>query len=289
VRCPAGPSLVVESQLFARAAPHHLHFVRVVAPGARSAHQLLTEGRRSVELALSTAPPTTGLSAWLGLGMHHVLTGHDHLAFLLALLVGAAGLGALVWTLTGFTLGHALTLGLAALGHLRADTRLVEALIGLSIVVVCVENAWAQSVRGRAWLPVTLVAALVTGALAVPGSPRVTLAAMALSVACSFGLLTRGAPATTWRALLAGTFGLVHGLGFASALGEHALPSTELLPALLGFNLGVEAGQVLAVGLVWSALALLSARRPTLRPRALVLTNAAVCAAGVYWTLTRLG
>lgn len=288
LRCPAAERLSIETQLLARISPRHLHFARVLGAGERPTHHLLTEGRRSVELALSAAEPSVGFGAWLVLGVEHVLTGYDHLAFLLVLLVGATGLGALAWTLSGFTLGHALTLALASLGLLRAQIGLVEALIGLSIVVVAVENAWLRSEGARRSLPLALVVALSAGALLGAPEHRAALLAVALCVACGFGLRARGAPPIASRALLAGGFGLIHGLGFASALGEHGLPEGEVVSALVGFNLGVELGQLGAAALAWFALGLLWARRSALHARALDLVNGAACAAGVYWTLTRL-
>ncbi|MEL7165356.1 MAG: HupE/UreJ family protein [Pseudomonadota bacterium] len=71
-----------------------------------------------------------------------------------------------------------------------------------------------------------------------------------------------------WRPVIVFGFGLLHGLGFASVLGEYGLPDGAFLPALIGFNIGVELGQLTVIALM--ALALLLG---TLAARAARLTG----------------
>ncbi|WP_127579551.1 HupE/UreJ family protein [Paenibacillus koleovorans] len=92
-------------------------------------------------------------SAWYSfflLGMHHILTGYDHLLFLLALLLRKQPLLDYVKIATAFTLAHSLTLTLAVLGWNPMPGKLVEILIALSIVYVAVENMMGWN-RGRRW------------------------------------------------------------------------------------------------------------------------------------------
>jgi hypothetical protein len=83
-------------------------------------------------------------------------------------------------------------------------------------------------------------------------------------------------------------FGLVHGFGFAGVLSEMELPTARLVPALFGFNAGVELGQLAAVALVWPVLAAV-ARASPLRwgPRISVLGSAAICGLGLFWFVSR--
>jgi hypothetical protein len=150
--------------------------------------------------------------AYGALGVEHLLTGFDHLLFVVGLLAIVRGGRALVVTLTAFTLGHSLTLAAATLGWLRFDPALAELGIAVSLVAV---------------------------ALAMLQPPAVP------------GLFARR------PALLALGFGLLHGLGFAGAMAGIGLPQRELVPALLAFNLGIEAGQlaVVAAALVLARLA----------------------------------
>jgi hydrogenase/urease accessory protein HupE len=101
------------------------------------------------------------LRAFVGLGAVHVFGGIDHVLFVIVLLVAAAiatetqslrhGLYAVAGVVTGFTLGHSVTLILAGLELVRLDTRLTESVIALSIVVVGVENVLARRIRWRFW------------------------------------------------------------------------------------------------------------------------------------------
>jgi hypothetical protein len=164
--------------------------------------------RPQLELSARAPHDVLGaLRAFIALGIEHIWLGWDHLAFLLGLLWLVAGRRSLLYTVTAFTLGHSVTLILAALGYTALPAPPTEALIALSIAFVAAEAVQ----RERAG--------------------RIGLAARA-----------------PW--LVAGAFGLLHGLGFASALAELNLTRAELPLALLGFNLGVELGQLVFVALV---------------------------------------
>lgn len=186
----------------------------------------------------SALRPVLADYGWLGI--EHILGGFDHLCFVLALALLVESRRRLIATITAFTLAHSVTLALTALGFLAIPIAPVEAMIALSIVLVC-----AECVRpGDSW--------------------------------------TRRAP---W--LVAFAFGLLHGFGFASALLEVGLPKARLPAALLGFNLGVELGQLLVV-LVFLGLGSLAARSHLLRswtPKTLVYAMGGVAA---FWSIDRV-
>lgn len=89
--------------------------------------------------------------AFLKLGVEHIGTGYDHLAFLLGLLLAAPTLKALVGIVTCFTLAHSLTLALATLGVINPPAQAVEVAIALSVAWVGIENVVTEKVRFR-WL-----------------------------------------------------------------------------------------------------------------------------------------
>ena len=162
---------------------------------------------------------TTSLR-YLRLGVEHILAplaGADHLLFVLGLILLVGDLRTLLWCITAFTLGHSLTLAAATLDLLRLSGPPVEILIALSIVFLARELA--QSVTFPA-------------DLANPKARR-----------------SHGGSA----ALLALSFGLLHGLGFASALADAGLPTGQRALALLSFNAGVEVGQLIWV-IAWLPL-----------------------------------
>lgn len=173
------------------------------------------------------------------LGVEHILSGFDHLLFVVSLLFLVGFSRRLVATITAFTLAHSLTLAASALGALSLRPPPVEATIALSIMLVAVE-----ALHGR-------------------------------------DTLTR-----RWPALVAFLFGLVHGLGFAGALAEIGLPARHANIALVTFNLGVEAGQLLVVGAC--GLLVLALRRLPRRELARQLALYAIGSIAAYWTLSRL-
>ena len=129
----------------------------------------------------------------------------------------------------------------------------------------------------------------VTLALAVLGLvrpvPWLVEGVIALSIVAAAGenLLSHGTRGASVRAMYAAGFGLVHGFGFAGALGEVGLPREVLGWALAGFNIGVEIGQM-AIVLVTVPLLMKIGRRE----QVVKYGSMAIMAAGLYWTVTRL-
>jgi len=88
---------------------------------------------------------------YLRLGVLHILTGFDHLLFVLGLVLLVSGWRRLVWTITAFTLGHSVTLALATLDIVSFSSRVMEALIALTIFAVAVELVRDAKERGS-WM-----------------------------------------------------------------------------------------------------------------------------------------
>ncbi len=292
VACTDTGRLALVSEVLQEVAPSHLHFAKI--RGAHVTERVLTSSAPRWELpAASEAKPVIGSSvgAYLKLGIEHIATGSDHLVFLLGLLLLAAGAREVILIVTGFTAAHSITLGLAALGRVEPEAAAVEALIGLSIALVALENSWLLGSRPGVLPPLAALSlAAFAGAawLGVGAIPPAAYAGLALFVACYFGLLARSPRPARLRFAVAFCFGLVHGFGFAGVLSEFALPQGRLLPALLGFNLGVELGQ-LAIVAAFFAFTALAARfvRGNARTLAREVANAAVCGLGVYWWVSR--
>lgn len=175
---------------------------------------------------------------FLILGIEHILTGYDHLAFLLALLIAGGSLRHNAKIITSFTVAHSLTLALATFGLVNVHPAIVEPLIAASIVFVGLENLFHRRLAAR-WL--------------------VTF-----------------------------SFGLVHGLGFASTLRELGIGGFGVRAAipLLSFNFGVELAQITIAALVLPLVWRLE-QRPTFALRHVPALSLLITMAGVYWLLTR--
>jgi hypothetical protein len=286
VACDGPPDAIV-TRLFADVAPSHLHFARVVDRGRVTERVLAADDPGWPLDRRAAAPAGSSFIDYVRLGIDHIRTGYDHVAFVLALLLLAGSLGEVATIVTAFTVAHSLTLAAAVLGFVHPEPVAVEALIGFSIALVAAENGWLLAGRDRAtmWL---VTGALVVAAIASPAAvSTVTLLALALFAGCHFGLLARSTRPERLRALVAFGFGLVHGFGFAGVLAEMDLPRSRLVPALLGFNVGVELGQLAVVTIGWLALTTMERRAPGARRRIAEIGSAAICGLGLFWFVTR--
>ncbi|MCS6798773.1 MAG: HupE/UreJ family protein [Myxococcota bacterium] len=221
-----------------------LHEALVRSPAGAT---VLRRGRQVLELGdAPSALRTAGV--FLLEGGLHLVTGYDHVLFLLSLLLGAgpvaARLGArraardVVLVVTAFTLGHSVTLALSALDVVVLPAILVEPVIAASIAVVALWNYFRPERRGP--LPV-----------------------------------------------VAGVFGLVHGFGFSSVLRELALSPGERVLAAAAFNVGIELAQILVVVLCAWPLAW-AGRQSWYRPVVLRTGSLLIAAVAVVWVVTRL-
>jgi len=291
VGCPDDGPRTVESSLLLDVAPSHLHFVRVRWPGRPAVEKVLTGDAPAWAL---DADPTaasrgdgagTSVADYIALGVEHIVSGPDHLAFVVALLLLAGTLRDMVMLVTSFTIAHSMTLALAVIGFIEPEVPVAGALIGYSIALVGVENAWLVSGKGR-WLPPLAVAAILAMAGLGSAVPFQALVGLALFTACHLALLARSRRPARLRAAVAFAFGLVHGFGFAGVMMNLDLTNVGLAPALFGFNLGVEIGQLAVLALVGP---LLLAVRRSRRASAWVVDvgSAAATCLGSFWFVTR--
>jgi HupE / UreJ protein len=140
--CPAGRGrLEGDARYLERLGAAHTQLLQIFLDGAEFDRVLQAESPGfTVDAA---APASSTALRFFGLGVEHIFTGGDHLAFLLALLLLGGSLGTLVRIVTAFTVAHSLTLALAALGVLTLSPRIVEPLVAASIAAVAAENLWA--------------------------------------------------------------------------------------------------------------------------------------------------
>lgn len=246
-------TLAITYDLFFDIDPGHDAALRVIVPGQDPADTILVADANRFVWDLAEPPPS-GALAFIRAGVHHVATGLDHVAFVLALLIAvvivgggggwqrralAPSLRATAVLVSAFTLAHSLTLIAAALGWVSLPAQLVECAIAASIAWTAAAAAIRPGARGG-W-------------------------------AVAFG------------------FGLMHGLGFARML-TPLLPPGDVIVPLLCFNVGVELAQltivVVALPLTWllaRAIGAAAYRRYALPALAAVLGGL-----GLVWLIERL-
>ena len=112
--------------------------VSVTSPSGKTITAVLRPSAPSMVLGLS-GPKGLSTPAYLRLGFEHILTGFDHLLFVLGLLLLVGTNWTIIKTVSAFTVAHSITLALAALGLVQVPSALTEALIALSIIFVAYE------------------------------------------------------------------------------------------------------------------------------------------------------
>ena len=294
-RCADERELWIRSDAFYDLVPSHTDFARIQDSEGNFFEQLLTRDRREVAVtgsAAQNALQNAGLLKFIQMGMMHIFTGVDHMSFMLGLVLISRRVRDLLFVVTGFTIGHSLTLGLAVTGILRPDGQYIDALVALTIALIGAENIGDSTHHP---LPVALglggllCAMALAKLLGVPINLPLTLLIGGAIFAASYLLMTgQMRDAARVRLLVTLVFGLIHGFGFAANLLEMRLPQGRLAELLVGFNLGVEVGQVTVV-LGALLLARLCVRLHCGVPRPLFTDLAAsfLVGEGLYWFLGR--
>ncbi|WP_328527223.1 HupE/UreJ family protein [Nocardioides sp. NBC_00368] len=235
----------------------------------------------------------TRLLDFFVLGAEHLLFGIDHILFLVALIVGSRRPRDILLAATAFTAAHSVTFVLASLGLVSVPAAIVEPVIALSIAAVAAWHVWGSWRDGRpggsAPSPET------SGGVGPASSAQAGEGAVALAVRTS----TEAAPRTagSWASRVSGEkvrlavvfgFGLIHGLGFAGALGIDEPFSWRLLVSLLVFNLGIEVVQMVVIALAFPVLLVLRRRQPVIGWWLGVAAATGVAVVGLVWFVQRV-
>jgi hydrogenase/urease accessory protein HupE len=217
--------------------------LRVEWLDGRTLQTILRPGQPWVDIAASQSRWEV-VGAYVVEGIRHILSGVDHLLFVLGLLLIVGSGWMLLKTITAFTVAHSITLTMATLGYANVPAPPVECAIALSILFLGPEIVRVQ----------------------------------------------RGETSFTIRHpwVVAFTFGLLHGFGFATAMTSAGLPRQDLPLALLSFNVGVELGQLGFVAVVLAMEYSFHALRVRWPRWVAMIPGYAVGTAGAFWTIQRV-
>lgn len=235
--------------------PIHQTFVNIYEETALKHQAILDATRQTADYYAGTVQGRLSVvRTFVVSGIEHILIGPDHILFLIGLLLLGGTLKRLALIVTAFTIGHSITLSLAALDLVSPPAQFVEPLIALTIVVVGADNV---------------------------------LVLRPFDSASASGRLAQGT-ATDIRAWLAAGFGLIHGFGFAYVLKQIGLPQAALGWSLFAFNVGVEVGQLLIVAVVASLLLLVRRQSAAAAHSVALAGSVAVILVGLYWFVERV-
>ena len=288
----------IQNNVFFDKDPSHSHIARLESEGNLSTEKLFTNEARNwkIENGLSSKQNTKSSSFkdYISLGIKHISTGYDHLAFLFGLLLLNQRFKTLLLAITGFTLGHSLTLSLAALNYVKPVSGFIEALIGFTIALVGFEFLLRQSRQSLNYInPLICVLSLFFLLYFFISDGRYILGILGLFLftICYLTLVSKNF-SYFFSLFIASIFGLIHGFGFGGFLFEIGFSEENLLKALFGFNLGVEIGQLLAIGLfliIGLAIIQLNSRHQKyIKSYINPILATVLVSLGTYWFLDRI-
>ncbi len=293
-KCPTAAALQIHSAAFFDLVSSHTNFAQVQnADTGEFTEQLITNEHQDVDVTGGEENRLKSASflEFIHMGVMHIFTGVDHMSFLLGLVLISRRLRDLVFVVTGFTIGHSLTLALAVTGVIRPHAEYIDALVALTIALIGAENVAVQTRRpgfAAAAVGGALLLVAVMGWLGFGGLPSLLLLGAGLFTANYLMISGRLVEAGRLRMVITLVFGLIHGFGFAADLLQMQLPTKRLAELLVGFNLGVEIGQltlVIAVTLLVLALSKLKLAPP--RPIVVDVASAFLVGLGVFWFVSR--
>ena len=283
----------INTAIFFNQDPTHSHIARYIYSSDLSIEKLFTSQTRVwnlKDIKLEKNTVNSSFKEYVLLGMKHISTGYDHLAFLLGLLLLNQGIRRLLLAITGFTLGHSLTLSLAVVDLVRPVGSFVEALIGYSIALLGLEflirrrkDSSVYIYSAASFLALFLLLYLVF----FKGSFTLGLFGLFLFSICYF-ILVKDDRSIFFSLIIASIFGLIHGFGFGGFLFEVGFSEDNLLRALFGFNLGVEAGQIMAIILFLSSFYVLKKLKIMNQSYSNPILATFLVSLGTYWFVYRI-
>ncbi len=293
--CKGPEGIAIRSSAFFDIVPTHVTYAQVITDSGDFISQILTPEQQTLELSSASGESplqSAGFFTYILMGIDHIYTGYDHQAFILALVLLSSRLRDLIFVITGFTIGHSISLSLAVTGLLRPHAEYIDSLVGLTIALIAAENiADAAKRRGTVALAfggLMAAFAVAHGAFGLPGLPFYLVLGAAIFAANYMMLAGFMKDAARIRLVVTLIFGTIHGFSFAANLLEMRLPTGRLAELLIGFNIGVEIGQLLVVGIILSIIAVLTRLNLTL-PRAVTVDvlSAVLVGLGLYWFVSR--
>jgi len=292
--CADAKGISIHSSAFFDLVPTHVTYAQIVTDKGEFISQLLTPAQQTLALSSATGEsPLQNASFWtyIGMGIDHIFTGYDHQAFILGLVLLSRRIRDLVFVVTGFTVGHSISLSLAVTGVLRPHAEYIDSLVGLTIALIAAENI-AETAHRRGTIALAfggiLLAFVLASFFGIVGLPLYLIVGGAIFAANYMMMAGFMTDAARIRLVVTLIFGTIHGFSFANNLLEMRLPTGRLAQLLVGFNVGVEIGQLAVVAVLLGIVAILTRLKLTLpRPITVDVLSGILIGLGLYWFVSR--
>ena len=253
--CPSNKEIKIINNALFNLVQSHIHIARIYIDNNLYTEKALFFNDQSIDLNEEKENNSFSNSFYkfFSLGLDHILSGYDHLLFILGLLLLVTNLKRLLLVITGFTIGHSLTLSLSVINIIQVKSSLVEALIGYTIMFVGLEYLYKENNDHRVsmiFITTLSLLLLIFGNLINPNFPYFLILGILLFSLGYFYLLKNLNSENNLLSIITIIFGLIHGFGFGGFLLGSKISSENIFSGLLGFNLGVEVGQIIFVLLI---------------------------------------
>ena len=253
--CPSNKEIKIINNALFNLVQSHIHIARIYIDNNLYTEKALFFNDQSIDLNEEKENNSFSNSFYkfFSLGLDHILSGYDHLLFILGLLLLVTNLKRLLLVITGFTIGHSLTLSLSVINIIQVKSSLVEALIGYTIMFVGLEYLYKENNDHRVsmiFITTLSLLLLIFGNLINPNFPYFLILGILLFSLGYFYLLKNLNSENNLLSIVTIIFGLIHGFGFGGFLLGSKISSENIFSGLLGFNLGVEVGQIIFVLLI---------------------------------------
>ena len=253
--CPSNKEIKIINNALFNLVQSHIHIARIYIENNLYTEKALFFNDQSIDLNEEKENNSFSNSFYkfFSLGLDHILSGYDHLLFILGLLLLVTNLKRLLLVITGFTIGHSLTLSLSVINIIQVKSSLVEALIGYTIMFVGLEYLYKENNDHRVsmiFITTLSLLLLIFGNLINPNFPYFLILGILLFSLGYFYLLKNLNSENNLLSIITIIFGLIHGFGFGGFLLGSKISSENIFSGLLGFNLGVEVGQIIFVLLI---------------------------------------
>ena len=226
----------------------HLDFSSQKSNDEKLPDFIISSETKKLNLFVEQSEASMNLSFYnfLYFGFLHILSGLDHIAFLLLIIFLCKSYKTLLLAISGFTIGHSISLFSSVQGLIISSASLVEIMIGFSILVCSIEVLGKKTNQLvlfsnyiiSLWTLLTFIIFIFF--------PSQALFFLSLGfMVFSYLRLSNNYQNNLNLIFITLVFGFIHGLGFAGAINEIFLPSEDMLKILIAFNLGIEIGQIL--------------------------------------------
>ena len=254
-QCKSGDAIKIINNAFFDIVQSHVHIARVYQNDQIMAEKALFYNDQTINLShykdeeLKNSFFKNFLS-FVDTGIQHILNGFDHLLFIAGLILLTIGFRNLLLIITGFTIGHSITLALSFLGFVIPNMMIIESLIGFTILFIGIEYHLIKTGNYKTINIFLILLLFSIYCLSFYIPLLISYYGLLGLLLFSFGYFSLHKNLKDKNILLlliTVLFGLIHGYGFGSFLIKSQISSETLLSALFGFNIGVEIGQIIFV------------------------------------------